>query len=228
MKAIQRDYRRSLAFASVALVVACGDESQRALVRADGEIFESIARSQVVDSAPTTAPAESALRLDARPAGDNAELAATPDRPPHLELATEGDSASSDAVSAIVEQRKDILKSLGIEEGGPFNYPDCGGARTRRSRDSSDVLPDPKCPVNVRRYITVGLPYRGIAAMLEKVRPAGSFAPDTTGEAWSVLVTESSVGPGGEQWRQYVSLFRRDPANGRLVLAERFLLSWAE
>src|SRR5437762_4292393 len=228
MKAIQPDCLRSLACAGMALVVACGNESQRALVRADGEIFESIARSQVVDSSQTAERGESALRLDSRPAGDNAELAATPDPPPHLELATEGDSSSSDAIGVIVEQRKDILKSLGFEEGGPFNYPDCGGARTRRSRGSRTVLPDPKCPGSVRRYVTVGLPYRGTAALLEKVRPPGLPAPDTVGEAWTVLITESSVGPGGQQWRQYVSLFRRDPANGRLALAERSLLSWAE
>jgi hypothetical protein len=41
-------------------------------------------------------------------------------------------------------------------------------------------------------------------------------------------VTESSVGPGGENWRQYAWLFRRDPETRRLLVAEKYLLSWAE
>jgi hypothetical protein len=36
------------------------------------------------------------------------------------------------------------------------------------------------------------------------------------------------VGPGGQEWRQYAWLLRRDPQTGQLVLVEKFLLSWAE
>jgi hypothetical protein len=228
MKAIHPHCRRLLGWASVAFIVACGDARRRAFIRADGEIFESVARSQVTDSASTPSRTTSALRFDSRPAGDNAELAGAPDRPAHLELTANGDSLADDALDAIVEQRKDILQSVGIEEGGPFDYPLCGGALTRRTKGSTVVLPVPKCPGFVRRYLTVGLPYRGVSPILERVRPAGVLAPDSTGESWTVLVTESSVGPGGQQWRQYVSLFHRDPGSGRLSLAERFLLSWAE
>ena len=201
---------------------------ERSIVRVDGEIFESVVRAQLSDSSKLVPGAMSPLRFDSRPAGDNTDLAATPDRPRQLDLGDPSDSLSTDALNSIVEQRKDILKSIGIEEGGPLNYPDCGGTRTRRSRDSTGLLPAPKCPAFVRRYITVGLPYRGAAQILNKARPAGAPAPDSTGEMWTVLVTESSVGPGGQEWRQYVSLFRRDNETGRLALAERFLLSWAE
>jgi len=228
MKAIQTDSLRSLVCAGVALVLGCGHSTERSIVRADGEIFESVVRSQFSDSSKFLPRTISPLRFDARPAGDNADLAATPDRPRPLDLADSSDSLSSSALNSIVEQRKHILKTIGIEEGGPFNYPDCGGTRTRRSRDSSAVLPAPKCPAFVRQYITVGLPYRGAAQILNRARPVGVSPPDSAGELWTVLVTETSVGPGGQQWRQYVSLFRREPETGRLGLAERFLLSWAE
>ena len=228
MKVIQPDWLRSLSCGAIAFVLSCGYGGERAIMRADGEIFEAVARSQLSDSAEASTAATSGLRVDSRPAGDNAELAATPDHPRPLDLAEAADSLSPSALHSIVEQRKDILKSVGIEEGGPFNYPDCGGARTRRSTDSSKLLPAPKCPDFVRRYVTVGLPFRGAAQLLGKVRPADAPTPDSTGEQWTVLVTESSVGPGGQQWRQYVNLFRRDSASGRLALIERFLLSWAE
>jgi hypothetical protein len=228
MKAIQADRLGTLSYAAAAVLLACGTSAERSIVGADGEIFESVVRSQLVDSSQPPRVATSALRFDSRPAGDNTDLVSTPDRPRQLDLAAPSDSLSSDALSAVVEQRKDILKSIGVEEGGPFNYPDCGGTRTRRARDSTGILPPPKCPTVARRYVTVGLPYRGAASILAKVRPAIFPPPDSTGEQWTVLVTESLVGPGGQQWRQYVSLFRRDPDSGRLGLVERFLLSWAE
>jgi len=187
-----------------------------------------VARSQLPDTARNPSPARPRIRIDSHPAGDNADLAAAPDRPRLLDLSDPPDSLSEDALEAIVAQRKGILKSLGIEDAGPFNYPDCGGARTRRARDATQVLPPPKCPADISSYITVGLPYRGAAALLARARPSGAPPPDSTGELWTVLVTESSVGPGGQQWRQYVTLFRRDPASDRLVVAERYLLSWAE
>ena len=229
MKGIQGVRFRSLGCAGTAILLACGNGAERSIIRADREIFESVVRSQLVDSSqPSPRAATSALRFDSRPAGDNTDLVSTPDRPRQLDLVAASESLSSDALAAVIEQRKDILKSIGVEEGGPFNYPDCGGARTRRTRDSTGVPPPPRCPSVARRYITVGLPYRGAASILSKVRPAVSPPPDSTGEQWTVLVTESLVGPGGQQWRQYVSLFRRDTESGRLALVERFLLSWAE
>ena len=226
MKAIHPDRLRSRFVAAIAIFLGCGYEGERAIVHADSEIFEAVARSQLSDTTERSGSATGALRFDSRPAGDNAELAATPDHPRNLDLAAAGDSLSADAVNTIVEERKDILKTIGIEEGGPFNYPECGGAR--RSRDSTTLEPAMRCPDFVRRYVTVGLPYPGAAQLLAKLRPPEVPTPDSTGEQWTVLVTENSVGPGGQQWRRYVSLFRRDPISGRLGLVERFLLSWAE
>jgi hypothetical protein len=223
MKGIQPYHVCSLAL----LFAGCTSGGERAVIHADGEIFEAVARSQLTD---TVEPGVSstALRFDSRPAGDNIDLAGSPERPRQLDLGEAADSLSTGAQEDIVEQRKDILKSLRIEEGGPFNYPECGGTRTRRQRDSSTTLPAPRCPRAVRRYVTVGLPFAGAAQLLEKVRPPEVSVPDSTGEMWTVLVSESTVGPGGQQWRQYVTLFRRDPVGGRLAVAERYLLSWAE
>ena len=64
--------------------------------------------------------------------------------------------------------------------------------------------------------------------MLDRLRSREAPAPDSTAEVWTVLVTESSIGPGGQDWRQYAWLLQRNPDNRRLTLAERFLLSWAE
>jgi hypothetical protein len=228
MKGIQADSLRWLSVLSIIAVASCGDERERALVRADAEIFESVARAQLADSSDTVSSIVSPLRIDARPAGDNTDLASTPDHPRRLEVGEQIDSVSVASTETIVEQRKDILKSLRIEEGGPFNYPECGGARARLSRDSTVVLPAPKCPPQVTRYITVGLPYLGASPILDKVRPPELPAPDSSAELWTVLITESSVGPGGQQWRQYASLFKRDAQSGRLEMVERFLLSWAE
>ena len=225
MKTIQLDQPRALC-CSAALLFACASAADRELVHVDGEIFESVVRSQLPDTAGRREGVTASLRFDARPVGDNADLAG--DRPPRLEVGDVGDSVSDDAHRVVIDQRMDILKSIGVEEGGPFNYPECGGSRTRKPRDSIELLPPSKCPSSILRYVTVGLPYRGAAQVLNKVRPPGTQPPDTTGEQWTVLVTESTVGPGGQQWRQYVTLFRRDPLSGRLGLAERFLLSWAE
>ncbi|HEY4733402.1 MAG TPA: hypothetical protein VIH53_02530 [Gemmatimonadaceae bacterium] len=228
MKGIQSLSLRWLSMFALVAVAGCGNERERDLVRADGEIFESVARAQLGDPSDTVASVVSPLRIDARPAGDNTELAATPDHPQRLEVGEQPDSVSTGSTETIVEQRRDILKALHIEEGGPFDYPECGGARARLSRDTTVVLPPPKCPPQVTRYITVGLPFRGASPILDKVRPPELPAPDSTAELWTVLMTESSVGPGGQQWRKYASLFKRDPQSGRLEMAERFLLSWAE
>jgi len=225
MKAIHPDRLRALGTVAV-LVLGCGSDAERSLVRADGEIFESVVHSQLSDSSDQRLGQAGALRFDARPAGDNAELAG--DRPTRLELTDAADSVYANAHDAIIEQRKDILKSIGVEEGGPFNYPECGGTRTRKPKDSIQLLPAPKCPTSIQRYVTVGPPYRGASQLLDRVRPTTAPVPDSSGEQWTVLVTESNVGPGGQQWRQYVTLFRRDASSGRLGVAERFLLSWAE
>jgi len=228
MKVIHTAFLRRICAVALVAVTGCTLGRDRAIVAADGEIFETVAREQLPAPRDGLGVAASPLRMDSRPAGDNTDLASTPERPKRLELGDSTDTITASVTEVIVAQRKGILASLGITDGGPFDYPECGGARPHLAPDSTVSLPGPSCPAQVSRYVTVGLPYRGASPILEKVRPRNVPAPDSTAEMWTVLITESSVGPGGQQWRQYVSLFRRDSSTGRLAMAERFLLSWAE
>jgi len=195
------------------------------MVRADAEAFESVVRSEMIDSVKA---AFGFLRVDSHPAGDNAILTGAADRPRGLDLDEAADSISPTSLARITEQRRDILNFLRVEEGQPVRYAGCGGTHTQRLKDSTAVLELPGCPSALRRYVNVGLPYRGAAPVLTKIRRSEIPAPDSTDEHWTVLVTESSVGPGGENWRQYAWLFRRDRETKRLLVAEKYLLSWAE
>ena len=246
MKAIQTYRLCSLAFGG-AVLFGCTVQRDKEIIRADGEIFESVVKTQLPDTVETSVSGRPAVvGFDERPVGDNSTLANAP--PPDLTAAADSDSLSRRGLDAIIRRRVAILKQFGIRVGRPFYYPDCGGSRPRFVPDSAgtqlppsrvaplnpydkdkiNVLPPPTCPSTVQRYVTVGLPYRGASPILEKVRPPHTPPPDTTAEMWTVYVTESSVGPGGQQYRQYVELYRRDPSSGRLGMAERFLISWAE
>ncbi|HST07823.1 MAG TPA: hypothetical protein VLJ83_06595 [Gemmatimonadaceae bacterium] len=214
--------RKSLA--SLVLLIACTplSEAQRSALEADAEAFESIVRSQVADSA---AGALGFLRVDARPSEDDAVLAGTVEPPRAIDLGQSPDSLSP-LMSRIEDQRRSILGTLKVDEGGPFDFPYCGGAR--RVSDSSEADTLSKCPRQPVRYVTVGAPYHGAAPLLAKLRRPELPVPDSSAELWTLLVSETNVGPGGQQWRQYAWLFRRDRDTARLVVAERFLVSWAE
>jgi hypothetical protein len=205
-------------------VIACArlTDSQRAALEADAEAFETIVRSQATDSATGSL---GFLRVDSRPGDDDAVLAGTVPQTRPIDLSQSPDSMSGLAKS-IEDQRRSILGVLKVDEGGPFDYPYCGGAR--RVTDSAAVDTVSKCPRQPVRYVTVGTPYRGAAPLLEKLRRPELPVPDSAADLWTVLVSETNVGPGGQQWRQYAWLFRRDADKGRLVVAERFLVSWAE
>ena len=198
------------------------------MLRADAETFEAVVREQTPPNSADSALPPHFLRVDARPGGDEAVIAAATQRAIGFDLDEAGDSLSAGALAGIGDQRKAILRDLQIEEGGPFVYPGCGGSKTRKSNDSTDAPSAANCPREWRRYVTVGLPYRGVAPVLDKLRTPESAPPDSTGEVWTILVTENSIGPGGQDWRQFGWLLRRDPASGRMNVAEKFLLSWAE
>lgn len=61
----------------------------------------------------------------------------------------------------------------------------------------------------------------------ERVRKTDLRSFDS-GEVWTVLVTESSIGTGGQDWRQYACVLTREPGRDGLSVAAQFLLSWAE
>jgi hypothetical protein len=230
VKAIEPEWTRSLRGRIVVLVAlaigqSCGRPSsaERAVLAADAEVFESVIRSELSPDPADSAASLRVMRVDSRPVTDNDELTASSTRQTGFDLEKVSDSLSDAGVARIADQRKEILKDLHVEEGGPFAYPGCGGSRSHGSTELSFAA----CPRDWRRYITVGIPYKGTATTIDKLRTQ-SPAPDPAAELWTVLVAENSVGPGGQEWRQYAWLLRRDPQTGQLVLVEKFLLSWAE
>jgi hypothetical protein len=190
---------------------------------ADAEVFESVIRSELSPDPADSVASLRVMRVDSRPVTDNDELTASSTPQAGFDLDKVSDSLSDAGVARIADQRKAILSDLHVEEGGPFAYPGCGGSRSHGSTELSFAA----CPRDWRRYITVGIPYRGTATVIDKLRTQ-SPPPDSSAELWTVLVAENSVGPGGQEWRQYAWLLRRDPQTGQLALVEKFLLSWAE
>jgi hypothetical protein len=197
------------------------------MLSADAEVFETMVRAQVSQTPDDSAVALRVLRVDSRPASDNALASAQPGAS-GLDLDAPPDTLPPEAVTRIADQRKAILSDLHVEEGGPFNYPGCGGTHPHRTPDSSALNLGNECPRAWRRYVTVSLPYRGEAEVLAKLRSRPSAPADSSVESWTVLVTENAIGPAGQTWRQYACLLRRDAQSGRLALAERLLVSWAE
>lgn len=196
---------------------------ERELARADAETFEFVVRSQLTDSAAATS---GFLRVDSRPGADNPLPSSATPQSPALALPDSAGSPSPDAVDRIRRQRFAILNDLGVPSGGPFEYPECGG--TRRVRDPGGLVGTVKCPQEPLRYVAVSLPSRGAAPILAKLRRPEVPAPDSSAELWTVLVSETNTGPGGQRWEQYAWLFHRDQETGRLTVTERFLVSWAD
>ena len=230
VKVIEAGSSRTLCgqiFLLVVLAVSqsCGGPSmaERAVMAVDAEVFETVIRSELSPDPADSAASLRVMRVDSRPVTDNDELTASSTRQTGFDLDKVSDSLSDAGVARIADQRKEILSDLHVEEGGPFAYPGCGGSRSHGSTELSFAA----CPRDWRRYITVGIPYRGTAAVIDKLRTE-SPPPDSSAELWTVLVAENSVGPGGQEWRQYAWLLRRDPQIGHLALVEKFLLSWAE
>jgi len=121
-----------------------------------------------------------------------------------------------------------ILERLCVVRSGPFVFPGCEGVRTGETEPKSGVTPPRAgCPMQWRRYVTIGLPRRGVGLIPENVRKTDPRSFDA-GEVWTVLVTETSIGSGGQDWKQYASVLTREPHREGLNLAARFLLTWAE
>src|SRR4029079_15747304 len=118
-------------------------------------------------------------------------------------------------LAAVEDQRRSILGALKVDGSGPFNFPFFGG--DRHGSDDAAVNGDTKCPTEPVRHVTVGVPYRGAAPVLEKLRSPESPVPDSSAELWTVLVSETNIGPGGQQWREYAWLFRREAESGKLA-----------
>lgn len=199
--------------------------SERELVHTDAEIFEAVTRSELAVGTEDSSRLRPLVRIDSRPI-DNTSLL-----PPHSTagIALDEDSipTSSATLSRITDERRAILQRLGVEEGGPFSFAGCEGIRTGEPTPKPAASQSPGCPKEWRRYVTIGLPRRGVSLIPEKVRKTDP-RPFDTGEIWTVLVTENSIGSGGQDWRQYACVLTREPGRDGLSVAAQFLLSWAE
>ena len=221
---------------SVALVVAfltlegCDNlsPSDRELVHTDGEVFEAVVRSELVVGMEDSSRLRPLLRIDSRPVDNTALLPPPPPSPAGIALEDDSLPPSSATISRITGGRRAILERLGVEEGGPFAFAGCEGIRTGEPSPKPRATPTGAgCPTEWRRYVTIGLPRRGVGLIPERVRRTDPRSFDS-GEVWTVLVTESSIGTGGQDWRQYACVLTREPGSAGLGVAAQFLLSWAE
>jgi len=220
-----------VALAAAFLTIAGCDNlspSERELVHTDAEVFEAVARSELVVGVEDSSRLPRFLRIDSRPV-DNTTLL-PPQLPAPTGIALEDDSVplSPAAIDQAARERRAILERLGVEEGGPFFFPGCEGVRTGEPVLAPGATPSRAgCPPEWRRYVTIGIPRRGVGLIPERVRKTEPRSFDT-GEVWTVLVTETSIGPGGQDWKQYAWVLTREPDRAGLSLAARFVLSWAE
>jgi hypothetical protein len=217
---------------SVALLTTEGCDnlstSERELVHTDAEVFEAVARSELVAGMEDSSRSPRFLRIDSRPEDNTSTLPPKPPGPAGIPLDDDSIATSSVAIDRITLERRAILQRLGVEEGGPFVFPSCEGVRTAETEPKSGVAPPRTgCPTQWRRYVTIGLPRRGVGLIPEAVRKTDPRSFDT-GEVWTVLVTETSIGSGGQDWKQYASVLTREPGGDGLSLSGRFLLTWAE
>jgi hypothetical protein len=216
---------------SIAFIItdACDNfsTSERELVHTDAEVFEAVARSELVGAGDTSL-SPGFLRIDSRPVDDTGTLPSQRQTATGIALDDDSTVRSSAVINRIELERRAILERFGIEEGGPFFFPGCEGVRTAETEPKSGVTPPRTgCPTQWRRYVTIGLPRRGVGLIPKDVRKTDPRSFDT-GEVWTVLVTETSIGSGGQDWKQYASVLTREPDREGLTLAARFLLSWAE
>lgn len=174
------------------------------------------------DSRPSTPV--TAFRITARSAKkpDASGLFQTPDAP---------------TLDRLAANRRQILTRLAVAEGGPFPETNCPGVLIPPpppppAGSPNSARPTPNlhagCPSRGQSYLTVSLPVRGKPKALDD-RPNGSARPvNLSGEVWTVVVEESSAGPGGGMWSQHIWLFTRNPSNGRLQLADTILFGIVE
>jgi len=202
--------------------------SERELVHTDAEAFEAVAQSELVTGTEDSSRSPRFLRIDSRPVDNTSILPPKPAAPAGMPLDDDSMLPSSAVLNGIAQQRRAILHQLGVEEGGPFVFPGCEGVRTGETDPKPGATPPHAgCPTQWRRYVTIGLPRRGVGLIPEAVRKTDPRSFDS-GEVWTVLVTETSIGSGGQDWKQYASVLTREPDREGLTLTARFLLTWAE
>jgi hypothetical protein len=109
--------------------------AERELVHTDAEVFEAVARSERLIGMQDSSRLPLFLRIDSRPIDNTTLLSPQPPAPTGFALDDDSVPASS-TFNRIARERRAILDRLGVEEGGPFFFPGCGGVRTGEQRFS--------------------------------------------------------------------------------------------
>jgi hypothetical protein len=210
-------------------------EEELTLIRADSEVFAAVVRAQLDGGSDDYPYHLDRVRYDARPYGTRSGypevFAGVQGIDPTLSFARAGEQA----IDQLVDNRKQILQTSGVQFGGPLNYSQCAGARvpipppvrgSAARTKRADVHAG--CPRVPEYYVTVGLPLRGQPEGLKNARDTKGHRVSFGDDVWTALVDEHSAGPKGWTWSQYAWVFKRGRWNGRLELASTILIGVVE
>jgi hypothetical protein len=203
------------------------------LIRVDSEMFDAVVRAQLAGGNDAYPYHLDHLRYDARPYG-------TASGYPEVFAGVQGidptlsfPRAGSRAIRRVAQNRKRILETIGVPEGGPTTYNQCAGVgvpvppargSTAASRTKKPADVHAGCPKTPEYYLTVGLPIRGQPAGLWNARDSHGDRVSLTGDdIWTALVDVHAAGPNGWSWSQYAWIFRRD-GSGRPELTNTILI----
>ena len=211
-------------------------EPVRTLVDVDSEVFAGVVRGQLEGRDDSYPYRLERFRFDSRPYG-------TPKGRPEVFAGVQGvdpslsfprSVESESEIAYIVETRRRILRSNGVQESAQLTYNQCAGAgvpipppprgRTASRAKAQDVHAG--CPKTAEYYLNVGLPIRGQPPGLENVRDTRGNKVNLKGDVWTVLVEQTSYGPDGWRKSNYAWLFKRD--RGRLKLENTILVGVIE
>jgi hypothetical protein len=196
------------------------------LIRADSDAFETIVRTRF-PQAGKDSPRPINVVVDPNPEGSPVNFAEFAGGSTGVGPRDAVSLKDSVAMTLVVQQRQAILRRLGIQAGGPFKYPECGGTLAPPPPPGG-INSRAKCPRESHYYLAVGLPSLGVPENLRKLPHPYTPAPDLSGEVWTAIDFEAEIGAGGQNWFQHALFLRRDPTDRRLKLADKRLLSWAE
>jgi hypothetical protein len=188
------------------------------LIRADSEIFAMVVKAQLAggDDEDDYPRHMERLLYDPRPYGTRSGypevFSGVQGIDPTLSFARVGKSGMED----LVDNRRQILKKIGVRYGNPVAYSQCAGVRVPqpppprgRAARSKSVDVHAGCPRKLEYYVTVGLPIHGQPEGLRDMRDTQGRRGAFRGDVWTVLVDEHSAGPEGWSWSRYAWLFRR-------------------
>jgi hypothetical protein len=197
------------------------------VIRADSELFEAVVGAQLAAGGKNYPYRRPGLRFDSRPSGKTPDFLHAAGGSRGLAPATAYERPDSATLAAIARNRQQILKLAGVEEGGPFLYPRCGGTLVPPPAPNA-ADPRASCPKQGEHYLTVWFPIRGFPEALKKLRRPDGKPVELTGDIWTSIVDEAYAGPNGQNWFQHAWVFRRNASSGHLELADTILLAWVE